>query len=204
VNLDFLTVAGAVAESPMATATSAAGATFEERDGWRVPVSFASEDAEARTLATSVGWADLSHLRKTEQDGPHGLTLGTAVTSDGAWTCPVTARRALVVGGSGADGIDVTSQFGALVIAGRRARDVIARFCALDLRPHLAPPGTFLPGSVARTPSFTLVEDDDRFLILFGAAYALYLWEVVADAGEHLGGRPVGVDALRREVTSHA
>lgn len=201
-NLDFLTVAGPIAESPLAGATAAAGATYEERDGWRVPVSFAGEGSEARTLVGSVGWADVSHLRKTELQGPHGLALGTAVERDGGWTCPVTAQRALVVGAS-ADGLDVTCQFGALVIAGPRAREVIARFCALDLRPQVAPPGTFLPGSVARTPSFMLVEDHDRFLVLFGAAYGLYLWEVVSDAGTHLGGRPVGVDALRG-VTSHA
>jgi hypothetical protein len=35
-----------------------------------------------------------------------------------------------------------------------------------------------------------------RFLVLFGAAYGAYFWEVVDDAARHLGGRPVGVDAL--------
>ncbi len=41
-----------------------------------------------------------------------------------------------------------------------------------------------------------LREASDRYLLLFGAAYAGYMWGVVADAVEQLGGRPAGVDAL--------
>lgn len=199
-NLDFLTVSGTVGESPMADATAAAGASFDERDGWRIAVAFSTPAAEKRALSDTVGWADVSHLTKTEVHGAHGLPLGVAVCRDDAWTCPVTQQRALVVGGAAVDGIDVTAQFGALTITGPRARDLIARFCALDLRPHVAPPGTFFPGSVARTPSYALVEAADRFTILFGAAFGLYLWEVVSDAGRHLGGQPVGVDAVSERV----
>jgi hypothetical protein len=39
---------------------------------------------------------------------------------------------------------------------------------------------------------------EDRFLILFGAAYGQYVWTVVADAARHLGGGPVGADAIAR------
>jgi hypothetical protein len=51
----------------------------------------------------------------------------------------------------------------------------------------------------------------DRFLLLFGAAVGGYVWTVVADAGAHLGGRPVGEDAAGpvliaagQEATVHA
>jgi glycine cleavage system aminomethyltransferase T len=182
VSLDFLTPRGPLAESPLAAACAAAGATLEERDGWLVAVRFAAPEDEAAALAQSVGWADRSPLRKTEIDAPEGGLR-------------ITPSRALILGEE-ADGLDVTSQLAAIAVAGPMAREVIARFCALDLRPHVAPPGTFLPGSVARTPGYVLVEDADRFLLLFGAAYGAYLWEVVSDAGGHLGGRPVGVDAL--------
>jgi hypothetical protein len=56
---------------------------------------------------------------------------------------------------------------------------------------------------VARTPSFVLREAEERFLVLFGAAYGEYLWEVVLDAATHLGGRAVGVDVLEG-VAAHA
>jgi hypothetical protein len=41
-----------------------------------------------------------------------------------------------------------------------------------------------------------LVEAPDRFLLLFGWAVAEYMWTVVADAAEHLGGAPIGIEAL--------
>jgi hypothetical protein len=59
------------------------------------------------------------------------------------------------------------------------------------------------PGSVARTPAIVIRQAEERYLVLFGAALAEYMWSVVADAAEHLGGAPVGADALR-EVAAHA
>ena len=41
-----------------------------------------------------------------------------------------------------------------------------------------------------------LRERGDRFLHLFGAGFADYVWTVFIDAAEHLGGRAVGTDAL--------
>jgi glycine cleavage system aminomethyltransferase T len=205
VSLAFLTVAGALAESPLGDAARAAGATFEPRDGWLVATRFGARELEAAALGQSVGWADLSHLVKLELEGAQraGVALepGRAVRAQGAWWCAVTRERTLLIGGPGAralvkDAIELTTALGALALAGPLARELLARFCALDLRARVAPAGSFLAGSVARTPGYVLVEAPDRFLMLFGAAYGHYVWEVVADAGGHLGGRAVGVDAL--------
>ena len=49
---------------------------------------------------------------------------------------------------------------------------------------------------MARTPGAVLREGEDRWLMLFGAALGQYVWTVVADAAESLGGGPVGADAL--------
>ena len=117
----------------------------------------------------------------------------------------MTRERVLVIGLAGMrehveDAVEVTSALAALTIAGPLAREVFARFCALDLRPQAMPVRGFRPGSVARTPGYVLREDADRFLMLFGWALGKYMWTVVADAAEALGGGPVGVDALEREV----
>ena len=45
-----------------------------------------------------------------------------------------------------------------------------------------------------------MCEAEDRYLMLFGAALGQYVWTVVADAAGHLGGGPVGDDALVRET----
>jgi len=181
---------GAIARSPMERMARAAGARFEVRDGWNVAVDYASPPAET-------GWADVSHLRKLELQG--GGDFGTALRKQDAWLCPLTRSRSLLIGGSSSppDGaLDVTTCYAALTIFGPHAREVIARFCALDLRPLLAPPGSFRPGSIARQPGMILVEAPDRFLLLFGWALGEYLWTVVEDAGRHLGARPAAAEAI--------
>jgi glycine cleavage system aminomethyltransferase T len=173
----------------------AAGARFEVRDGWNVAVGFEGEALDARAW-----WADVSYLAKVEVHGPHDLALGQATRTNGGWWCPVTRDRTLVIGDRDADGLDLTSSLAALTIAGPLAREVFARFCALDLRPQSLPVHGFRPGSVARTPGYVLREDDDRFLMLFGWALGEYMWTVVSDAAGALGGAPVGVDALDRQA----
>jgi heterotetrameric sarcosine oxidase gamma subunit len=92
--------------------------------------------------------------------------------------------------------VDVTAAHGALAIAGPLAREVFARFTAIDLRSRVTPVHAFRPGSVARVPGAILREAEERYLMLFGAALGGYVWSVVADAATHLGGAPVGVNAL--------
>jgi len=75
-------------------------------------------------------------------------------------------------------------------------RETFARFCALDLRPHVIPVGALRPGSIGRQPGILIREDEDRYLFLFGWATGEYMWSTVADAAGHLGGGPIGVDAL--------
>ncbi len=175
-SLAFLSAAGpAAARSPLHAVTERDGARFEPRDGWLVAVAFDGE-----SLAAPVRWSDQSHLRKTQVRDPR---------APGA--LPITGSRALVLGEPAPAGLDVTTQLAAIRLAGALARETVARFCALDLRPHRAPPGSFLPGSVARTPGYVLVEEDG-LLLLVGAAYGEYLWDIVADAGTALGGGPVG------------
>lgn len=213
--LAFLSTGEAPALSPLASGTAAAGATYETRDGWEVPIRYADAGVELLACRQAVGWADVSHLPKWELQGPAEaldalpamprLADGLAARDgDGAWWCRATPARALVLGGgatppaapAGVHVLDVSVGFGALRIVGPLARELFARFCALDLRPQVTSPQAFCPGSVARTPGYVVCEAPDRFLMLFGAAYGAYVWEVVHDAGTHLGGRPVGVDAL--------
>jgi heterotetrameric sarcosine oxidase gamma subunit len=220
---------GAVAKTPMEPGAAAAGASFEERDGWKVAASFADRASERALCGSSVGFADLSHLGKIElqagrdnlaamvasASGGASLELGRATRAGGAWWCPYSPTRAVVLcpaadtvalrdrltaTAADANGlasvIDITAAQGAMTILGPLAREVFARFTAIDLRPQVTPVHGWRPGSVARTGGAILCEAPDRYLMLFGAAFGQYFWTTVADAAEHLGGGPVGVDAL--------
>ena len=202
--LDFLSIASgdslAIARSPMERQARAAGARFEIRNGWNLAVEY--DNASRHTT----GWTDVSHLRKLELQGREedlpALTPGTALRADGAWWCPITQTRALVIGEapsveeSAVSVLDVTTVFAAMTLVGPLAREIFARFCAIDLRPESTPLHAVRPGSIARQPGLVLREDDDRFLFLFGWAVAQYMWTVVEDAGRHLGAAPIGIDSL--------
>jgi heterotetrameric sarcosine oxidase gamma subunit len=234
VSLDFLTpdaVGEAVAaRSPMERPARAAGAQLQRRHGWNVAIAYGDSAREQMLLAERVAFADRSHLIKLEVQAEPGalaeivarasgwaeaLIPGRAAYAGGAWWCPVTPARVLVLGegengeqfrGAVADAsarapgtvtvTDLTCGFAALALAGPGANELLARFCAIDVRPAVMPLGAFRPGSVARTPGYVLRESSDRLLVLVGWALGEYLWSVVADAAEHLGGGPVGVDAL--------
>jgi heterotetrameric sarcosine oxidase gamma subunit len=210
VNLDFLTPAAdnAIARSPMEGMAKAAGARFEVRDGWNVAVEY------PRARSGDVAWADVSHLPKLELQGSAetitSLEFGTALRQDDAWWCRLTESRALVIGARPAledgdlDVTDVTSNLAALSVSGPLARETFARFCALDLRPHVTPVGALRPGSIGRQPGILIREAGERYLFLFGWATGEYMWSTVADAAEHLGGGPVGVDALATTTSEAA
>jgi sarcosine oxidase, subunit gamma len=180
-------------------------------------------DELARCRATA-GYADRSSLGKLELQAAPGelaglaggrLQPGAAARVEDGWWCPLTpgrvlrlvepARAAEVRGQleeaaraarAPAFVADLTAAFAALVILGPAAREALARLTALDLRPAVTPPGALRPGSVARVPAIVLCEEPDRYLVLFGAAHAQYVWTAVTDAAGHLGGGPIGADAL--------
>lgn len=208
------------ARSPMERDARAAGARFEVRGGWNVAVGYRSPADERAACSAAAGWADMSHLDKLELQAPlealsrlagAPLQMGHATPAGGARWCPLTAQRVLVLcppdaaaalhdrAEQEASVVDVTTTFAALTVLGPLAREVLARLTALDLRPSAMPPDAFRPGSVARVPGMVLRESEDRFLVLFGAALGHYMWAAVADAAEHLGGSPVGLDALEAE-----
>ena len=203
---------------------AAAGASFEERDGWNVAVRFDGLDAERERTRSTVGFADLSHLGKVELQAPAGaleaiasvdLELGSATPAASTWWCPYTPTRALALCEPAplpalrgrlqeaardhevlTSVIDVTTAFAAIAVCGPLAREVFARFTAIDLRDRITPVRGFRPGSVGRTPGAILREGERRWLMLFGAALGQYMWTVVGDAADSLGGGPVAADAL--------
>jgi heterotetrameric sarcosine oxidase gamma subunit len=164
-----------------------------------------------------------ANVPPSDQSSARGLALepGLAAYAAGIWWCPVTPGRVLVLGEPAAAAtlraelaeaaedasgtvsiVNVTCGLTALSLIGPHARELLARFCAIDVRPAVTPVAGFRPGSVARTPGYVLVEAPDRLLVLVGWALGEYLWELVADAAASLGGGPVGAEALAHHLES--
>ena len=201
-SLAFLDLMGAdvPGRSPLADSSLAAGANLAIHNNVEVAVDYGNPAAEGDAMSSRVGLVDCSHLRKYELAGDHGLSLGAAVVNGDSWSCPVSRTRMLVIGevvDRPDEAIDLTSSLGSVALVGPRAREVVARFCALDLRPDSCPVGAFLPGSIARTPGYVLHSGENRFILLFGAAYGAYFWDVVSDAVAGQGGVPAGLHALK-------
>jgi glycine cleavage system aminomethyltransferase T len=183
-----------ILKSPMERAQRDAGAVYDERDGWRVPVSFPDE---ARRLQ-SVGIVDLTHLGKLEVRGVNekpdareiltwhqvrpGIGLALCEYRDAFVLRSSLARRAKVV-------LDQTGTYAILGLVGPRAGEALRRLTHLHELPASGP--------VAHVAAHVL-EREGAYWIVFGQEYGHYLWEVAVDAAEHLGGGPVGIDAIGR------
>jgi heterotetrameric sarcosine oxidase gamma subunit len=216
---------GAVARSSVERALLSGGARMEVRDGWAVAADFGSVDAELRACAAAAGIAESSAMGKLELQGPAAaladiapadLEPGRATRAGGAWWCTVHPERLLVLCPPAAtaelrDGleaavaaaertslVELTTGLAAFTVIGPAAREILARLSALDLRPASFAERGFAPVSVGRVPAMVLRENGDRFLVLFGSAYAEYMWTALTDAGFALGASLVGADALER------
>lgn len=196
--LEFLSVSaaadGAVARSSMERAQREAGARFEERGGWLVPVALLGEEEYRDT----VGIADLSHLAKLEVR-PGGAPSALAADCYKAWY-DVSPRRALVLcDAADVDAVrpqlgdrrlvlDVTAGLSVLAVVGPQAEAAMRRLTHL----HTFPSG----GEVAHITAHVLNPARDAYWIVFPQEYGHYLWHVAVDVARPLGGGPIGVGAL--------
>jgi glycine cleavage system aminomethyltransferase T len=170
-----------------------AGATFEERDGWLLPVELPGEAGHL----DRVGIADLSHLGKIEVLGAepdeqrdaamYQIRPGRSLVLCPFADCsPLRERLAAT-----ADRVlDMTAAYAILALAGPESPTVLRRLTDLERLPA--------SGSVAHVHAHVL-ERDGAFWIVFPQEYGHYLWEAAVDAAEPFGGGPVGVDAVLRE-----
>ena len=187
---------GVVLRTPMDRRHAAAGATFAERDGWRI-AEYEGEPADP--------WlADVSHLGKLDVRGSQaeldeltgGLPTGAARRDGDVWTlrltpihgyvlCPYSRVEALR-GSVGAAAIDVTSALAGVALGGSGWRDVMNRSSGLDVRPSRFGPGRCMAGSVMRVPTL-IVNEGESIAMFVGWEYGEYFWDAIIDAGETLG-----------------
>jgi len=187
---------GVVLRTPMDRRHAAAGATFAERDGWRI-AEYEGEPADP--------WlADVSHLGKLDVRGSQaeldeltgGLPTGAARRDGDVWTLRLTPVHGYVLcpygrvgalrDSVGAPAIDVTSGLAGVALGGSRWREVMNRSSGLDVRPARFGPGRCMAGSVMRVPTL-IVNEGESIAMFVGWEYGEYFWDAIIDAGETLG-----------------
>jgi len=183
-----------VARSAVERVYRAAGATFEEREGWLVSTAV---PGEADRLAR-VGIADLSHLGTLDVRPAPAADL----EGDGVMTYRLSPRRALVfhphaaraqVGaqlGDAALVTDATAAYTVLALTGPDARALLARLTHL----HHFPSG----GEIAHVTGHVLPAGAG-YRVVVAQELGHYVAEVALDCATALGGGLVGVDALPAE-----
>jgi sarcosine oxidase subunit alpha len=207
-----------VAASPLDPWLEAAGARFEERDGWRVAMDLGAPREETDACRDGVGIADRSAMGKLELSGrPNALTAildgllvedavlwrsspdrALAVCEPGATSSVRTRLQEACDASPGCGLVDLTAGLAAFELRGPLARAVLERLTAIDVRPQSLAPGGVRPGQVARVPAALFRLEPQAFLILVGAPEAPDAWEIALDAGAPLGLRPVGEEARAR------
>ncbi|HEX2506238.1 MAG TPA: hypothetical protein VHK22_08540 [Gaiellaceae bacterium] len=173
-----------VAKSPMQRRLADAGAEFEERDG-RLVATFVPGQADLR-----IRIRDVTHAYRVVEaeggaevefgDGVHGVRPPTGAGR----ILAAYERGAGAVGNLARGALDVSAAWAAIEIEGAGADRVMRRLTELDLD------DLPLVGALSHVRALLARPGEDRFLIVFPQEYGHYLWEVVADAAEPLGGGP--------------
>jgi sarcosine oxidase, subunit gamma len=90
-------------------------------------------------------------------------------------------------------------------LGGEKAADMLAKICAVDLRPQKFSNLAIAQTSVAKMPAVVVRADISEALnyhLLADSAAALYFWECLMDAAHEFRGIPVGLAALQ-ELSLH-
>ena len=109
------------------------------------------------------------------------VVVGPPRSADG-----IEALLRSAIGAEPAAVVDVSAQRRTLVVAGPRARDLLAHGCALDLHPREFGAGRCAQTTLARAPVVLVARDAaaeaPEFWVLVTASYAAYLGEWLVDA----------------------
>ena len=87
-----------------------------------------------------------------------------------------------------------------LCVSGEKASAMFAKMCGIDLRPHRFANNQIAQTSLARMNAIIMRADRGKTLtfdIVFDLASAVYLWDAILDAMAELGGKPVGLEAIK-------
>ncbi|MHA6793519.1 sarcosine oxidase subunit gamma [Pseudonocardia bannensis] len=97
------------------------------------------------------------------------------------------ARVHAAVGDEPVSVVDVSAQHATLLLAGPRARDVLAHGCSIDLHPRVFGAGHCAQTMLARAPVVLVADGPDAIRVIVRSSFARYLADWLLDAAtEHI------------------
>ncbi|MFP6777861.1 MAG: sarcosine oxidase, partial [Alphaproteobacteria bacterium] len=87
-----------------------------------------------------------------------------------------------------------------LALSGNNSPALLAKICAVDLRPEAAPVHRVVQTNVARLNAVIIrsaIAEVPVFDLLSDVASAVYLWHALLDAMHEFSGKPIGLTALQ-------
>ena len=178
-----------VAKSAIERAQRDLGATFEERDGWLVPVSIPGEESPCRRRDRRPLASDEA---RAAPGGRADRGRGHRLVPDLAQACarPLRSRRSATPCAAQVGerfSLDVTGAYSVIAIVGPEADTVLRRMTHI----HHFPSG----GEIAHVQGHVL-QRGGGYWVICAQELGQYVWDVAVDRASALGGGPVGVDAL--------
>lgn len=101
----------------------------------------------------------------------------------------ITARLAQALHGMAAAVTDVSDARIVYVLAGKRARDVLAKGCSIDFHPRAFPPGSVVQTLLAKTAVLIHARSAGAFEVHVPRSFADYAWAWLENAQAEYGSR---------------
>ncbi len=178
-----------------------AGAHLKIVSGWQMPAWYDhAPPRELEAVRQGVGVSDASYLTKLDLRGPAGEL--PAVPPVRVWV--LTPNHALMTSPENiafvpsASLTDVTSLYGALLLAGPRSRDVLHKLTTLNLRDEVFRNGAARQARLAHVNATILRVDNEHvpgYLLLHTRDVLEHVWHALLHAGKAFDARPFGVTA---------
>jgi glycine cleavage system aminomethyltransferase T len=181
----------------------AAHAQLSNFSGWQLPAVYTEASAELAQARAAVGISDASYLSKLDIRG----TAGEFAFSLPAKRWNLTRSHSLITSPepirvtSSPSVTDVTSVFGAILLAGPKSRDILQKLSTLNVRESAMPDGAARQTRLAHVNATVLRIDSEGlpgFLLLITRDVTEHVWHTLLHAGEAHSAQPFGAIAQKQ------
>ena len=216
--------------TPLHSIAQRLGATFTEKQGWRIPEVYTTAEDEITAARERVALADETPNRKLLLEGDHAdsvlmeaFDLGSLQINEGRdgiyrlrndlffiSTPPgreVRAQKKLTAASAASKQFvtitDITHGRTEIRVIGPNSQELLSKVCGLDFHPSAFPNETAKQSSLAKTTQLIIRRDIGElpaFSIIGVQSLGPYVWDTMMEAGREFGIVPIGRAALAKLI----